>query len=738
MLHDTLGVWLYLTDHAYRHDGAGGISVEGTQYASNGLGPVALLMAALHTAGQDDPQKWGPQVSLHGHPFWKRAIPAYLAQLTPTPRIPGNDTGFQYLGEIFQPPPTGDLETFLQINNQYIKVLAPGGPSRFAERMINTRSNKALRDAIYTFLIFDPSAPPATDPRPALQPKTFFSAHTVNDREMGLVAARSGYTPDDTYFFTSLDWNRIDHQRADSPGFGLWKNGLWLTRPMTGYGLLQGCTDYRNSLSLQNGVPTSSPVQEYVAAAHGSQWCYSSIAHASAREDGASKAELFVTRLLPAGATMQTTDIASGEPSGGEDMKARLFTEAPGHPQEAHFLHVIQGADPGTPGALPAQPVGSSAGTPFEGAVVGTTSVLFRQDPDPIGDGFTFSVPATVTRHFLTGLTKSAGFDVNASTVAGTTTLTVTPGGSQHFSDSGGVLVLGGSESATVEIAALDTSGAKQGGNAVSFQLQRSGDLAASLTVDFQYLDAATAADFVGAPTSVTFAAGSPGATLTLVPFDDADYENMEEVVIRIVDGAGYHANEVLAEASAGIVDNDAPAGGYLQFASDTFTANEASASATVTIQRSGGTTGAVTAIVSAPGLQPARQPVNWAAGDATDKHAVFTLVNDAIYAGDLVVNLSLGTVTGAAAAGVPGTAQLTILDDEPAPPGQITFASPGTNVSEAAGALTIQVSRVNGKGGAVMGSGRWGIGPRCRAIRIFLSGAEPPVWTRRPAPLDF
>jgi hypothetical protein len=812
VLRDTLGVWLYLMDYAYRHDGAGGISMEGTQYASNGLGPAALMMEALHTAGQDDVAKWGPQVSLAGHPFWSRAIPAYLAMLTPRPRIPGYDTGENYQGAIFQPPLTGDLETYLYLNNQYIKVLAPmalydasvngssgqivqavryiqrylapGGLSRFEDRMNSTRANKALRDAIYTFLVFDPAAPVAADPRPALQAKTFYSSRTVNGNEMGFIAARSGPATNDTYFYTHLDWVGIDHIRGDSMTFGLWKNGLWLTKPMTGYGVLQGCSDYRNSLSLGNGVPTSTPVGEDIAAEHGSQWNYSAlgdpqylarsfgqnflyvnqdgtalyqhrqqtqlrevthasrrmvwlkpdvlvihdvarsktagffkrvyintpeipqitgnVAHASAKEDGVPQAELFVTQLLPAGATMQVTDIASGMPAYGEDMKARLFTEAPGNPQEAHFLHVVQGAAAGTVTPIATQGISSASGAAFEGTVVGTSAVLFRQDPEGTGDAFSYSVPDSVTQHYVTGLSKSAGFNVNLVTAAGQTTVTITPGGTQAYTDSGGVLLLGGSEPATVDIAVTDANGAEQGSDPIVFEFHRNGDVSAPLTVNLNYTGAATATDFVGAPNSVTFAAGSPIATLTLTPVDDSEFEGEESVVLQIAPDAAYHASDVLFEAAATLVDNDAPAGGYLQFASTDFTANEADGSASITVKRVGGTAGAVSAQITASGLLPASQPVNWADGDASDQVVSFQVVNDAVYTGDKTVALNLSSVIGGAAAGSPKTATLTILDDEPAPPGQITFAFGSTNVTEAAGQFTVYVSRVNGKGGAV------------------------------------
>lgn len=226
-LRDATGAWLYLTDYALRHDGAGGLSLEGSQYASNGLGPLALTMYCLHTAGQDDPQRWGPQVSLHRHPFWDKVLPGYLALLPPAPRIHPDQT---YLGPHFQPPIFGDLENYTMVNDQNIKFLAPlglyderingtsgsviqaaryiqrelahGGSANLATRIANTRSEDRPRDGIFYFLLFDPAAPAPSDPRPQ-EPLTFYAQHDPAGK-MAMVTARSDASANATYFHWRL------------------------------------------------------------------------------------------------------------------------------------------------------------------------------------------------------------------------------------------------------------------------------------------------------------------------------------------------------------------------------------------------------------------------------------------------------------------------------------------------------------------------------------------------------
>jgi hypothetical protein len=818
VLRDTIGVWLYLMDYAYRHDGAGGISMEGTQYASNGLGPAALMMAALHMAGQDDVVKWGPQVTLKNHPFWSRMIPAYLALLSPAPRIPGLDTGENYHGPIFQPPLTGDLETYLYLNNQFIKVLAPmalydahvngptgqvaqavryiqrdlapGGAAHFEERMASMRSNKTLRDAIYTFLIFDPSAPPPADPRPALQEKTFISSRTVNGRETGMIIGRSGSSPADTYFYTHLGWVGIDHVRGDSLTVGLWKNGLWLTKPMTGYGVIQGCSDYRNSLSLQNGVPTSTPVGEDICAEHGSQWNYSSVgdpqivarsfgqnflyvnmdgtalyqhgqqtqlrevthasrrmvwlkpdilvihdaasskqagffkrvyfntpeipqvnghvAHASAKEDGVAKAELFVSQLLPTGVTLQVTDIASGQPSGGEDMKARLFTEAPGGPQEAHFLHVLQGANGGVAAPDSTTLIASSGGTEFDGALVGTTAVLFKHNLTDSFSGVTYTVPISTSRHFVTGLQPNTGYDVALQTMGGQTQVQISPAGLGYVTDSGGVLVIG-DEPIAVSITPVDTQASEEGQNTAVFKVTRSGSLTQPLLVKFDSSGGATAGiDYVDPLGAITIPANSAGALLTITPLDDTEHETAETVTITLSPDPAYSVDDGAKSATAVIADNDAPSGGYIQFSSSNFDVNENGGAATITVKRMGGSAGTASALVTVSpdtaltaDVETGAKAVSWNDGETADKTVSFAIHNNAVYGNDKLANLTLSSVTGAADIGTPGTATLTIHEDEPAPPGQIMFSSSTYTATESADSFGIALVRVNGRGGA-------------------------------------
>jgi len=101
---------------------------------------------------------------------------------------------------------------------------------------------------------------------------------------------------------------------------------------------------------------------------------------------------------------------------------------------------VLQGADAGT-AADPITLVESGAGTPFVGAVVAGTAVLFPVDAGVEVGELTYAAPAGTARHLVTGLVPGGGYDVETQAANGEVTVTICPGSAQQ-ADDGGVLVV--------------------------------------------------------------------------------------------------------------------------------------------------------------------------------------------------------------------------------------------------------------------------------------------------------
>lgn len=149
---------------------------------------------------------------------------------------------------------------------------------------------------------------------------------------------------------------------------------------------------------------------------------------------------LFVSTLLPANAAInvETAEPLDSEPAELDPIQYRLKVEAPGGPVSVRFLHVLQGADAGVNGDT-ATLIQSDSGTPFAGAVVKDTAVLFPVDVATAFTELTYTTPGRVSLHLITGLSPNGRYDITSRSVGGNLQVTVRPG-TAFTADDGGVL----------------------------------------------------------------------------------------------------------------------------------------------------------------------------------------------------------------------------------------------------------------------------------------------------------
>ena len=151
------------------------------------------------------------------------------------------------------------------------------------------------------------------------------------------------------------------------------------------------------------------------------------------------------------------------------------------------------------------------------------------------------------------------------------------------------------------------------------------------------------------------------------------------------------------------------PPPGTLQFSAATYTVaeNVASHIATITVTRTGGDAGQVTAHYAASDgtanstkYQLTPGDLTWLAGDVASKSFDVTIIDESAVEGSKTVNLTLTSAT----LGTPNTAVLTITDDDVPPAGNLVFSATNYPVAEnvAGGTVTITVNRVGGSAGAI------------------------------------
>lgn len=288
-LKNATGAWLYVVDYELKNDGRGGLAPEGFEYGPQSTAYIAQFLTAMRTAGKDLPGQYGPQAVMDNNPYWNEVVPGFLHSNSPVAALTAN-AGDHWRGLLYQPAWYGEgqhywMPDFIALfgamgihdsiagNNSRLqamrwiqKNMPEGGASGLADRV--RRSSSYLSSILY-FMLFDPAAPNAADPRPSLS-NTFFADG------LGRLLARTDWTANANWFTYKLGWSSIDHQQADGNMFEFYRKGEWLTKNRVGYGWNVGSTDYKNSVAIHNTIPEHSSPDDYryINWTRGSQWNY--------------------------------------------------------------------------------------------------------------------------------------------------------------------------------------------------------------------------------------------------------------------------------------------------------------------------------------------------------------------------------------------------------------------------------------------------------------------------------
>jgi hypothetical protein len=113
-----------------------------------------------------------------------------------------------------------------------------------------------------------------------------------------------------------------------------------------------------------------------------------------------------------------------------------------------------------------------------------------------------------------------------------------------------------GNDSPTVSLAVSPSSVTEDGTTNLVYTFTRSGVTTNALTVNYTVSGTATnGTDYTSIPTSVTFAANSSTATVTVDPTADTTVESDETVILTLASGTGYTVGT--PNAVTGTITND-------------------------------------------------------------------------------------------------------------------------------------------------------------------------------------
>jgi hypothetical protein len=282
------GAWLYVLDSLLKGDLRGGVGAEGLYYFPECVGPVVQFLLALHTAGEDNPKRWGPQSQLsHNDAYWNGMLASVLHSVTPA------SVRHSYMGQTYQLVGYGDSEkVWLLDHMDYLGPMAlydryKGNTKRYnqirwmqlnlmaggAQKAVRRSARpSSFRNTILYYLLFPPDEGRPTDPRKDI-PLEFYSPG------IGQISSRTSWADSSSWFTYSLSWNNVDHQHADGNQFQLYRKGEWLTKEVSGYGTGGiGSSRYHNTMAIQNepSKTTDGDDFRYQLWASGSQWLYCS------------------------------------------------------------------------------------------------------------------------------------------------------------------------------------------------------------------------------------------------------------------------------------------------------------------------------------------------------------------------------------------------------------------------------------------------------------------------------
>jgi len=256
-------------------------------------------------------------------------------------------------------------------------------------------------------------------------------------------------------------------------------------------------------------------------------------------------------------------------------------------------------------------------------------------------------------------------------------------------------------DSSTVRFT-VATTGALETGGTASLTVRRTGDITAAGSVIWATADGTAVAgeDYISDGGTLDWAAGNgDDKTINITILNDSLFEDPESFTAELSSPGG---NAFLGEpstATVNIADDDVI---EIVFSAASFAADEGDGNATITAWRTGATNGAVTADFATTGgtatagsdYTDVSGTLSWADGDIAPKTFDVPLLEDGNGENDETVLLALSAPTGGATIGAPGTATLTIEDNDGT---SLQFTTASFNVGEWQGDVIITVERVGG-----------------------------------------
>jgi hypothetical protein len=253
-----------------------------------------------------------------------------------------------------------------------------------------------------------------------------------------------------------------------------------------------------------------------------------------------------------------------------------------------------------------------------------------------------------------------------------------------------------------------------QSAGSVSLTVTRSGTASSAVSVDFDTQDGTAVAgtDYESATGTLQWAENDSSAkTITIPVSNAAPFSGVRAFQVVLTNPSGIGARIGSPGSSTVSISGDATAQvGSVELSDNTYSAAQTVGAATITVNRIGGSAGAVSVAystangtaVSGTDYTAANGILEWADGDASSKTVDVAISTAKAFAGNKTFSVALSDPRSGVALGSPNSAVVTIGGSGSAAAGTLQLATSSYSVSQSSSTLNISVSRVSGTSGAV------------------------------------
>jgi hypothetical protein len=269
-----------------------------------------------------------------------------------------------------------------------------------------------------------------------------------------------------------------------------------------------------------------------------------------------------------------------------------------------------------------------------------------------------------------------------------------------------------GSQSSSVAFAAPNYFVAQSAGS-VSIAVDRSGDAAGAVSVSYQTSGgtASPGTDYTSTSGTLQWAQNDMTPKTITVPVSNATvFSGTRSFNLALNNPSADTSIGQPGSISVTINGGASSAMGALAFSSSTYTVAQTAGSLTVTVSRTGGSSGAVgisysTAngtAVAGTDYTAANGTLQWADGDTSAKTFTVAVSQATPFTGSKSFTVTLATPTGGAALNTPNTATVTINGSASNATGSLQLSAATYAIMQTAGPATVTINRAGGSFGAV------------------------------------